>query len=272
MNQNDASASSPAAPQGTGAERYVVVDTETTGLEAGDGDRIIEVGAVEVVGRRLGAEWRSYCNPEGRSSHPEALKVHGLQDDFLAGQPTFAQVREEFLDFIRGATLVIHNASFDLGFLDKELERCGKYPPLEQSNQILDTQVLARDLHPGMRNSLDSLIARYGISGDRTLHGALIDARFLAKVYLAMTGGQTGLQLGAEAGRQEGGGAEGGARVQSWPDTPSIQVGAEEERAHTEWMAKLREGAGEGGLVWDGSGQNASGQDAPGPDAPGPQE
>lgn len=257
MSQNDSSASA-AAPQGTGAERYVVVDTETTGLEVSEGDRIIEVGAVEVLGRRLGAEWRSYCNPEGRSSHPEALKVHGLQDDFLAEQPTFAQVRQEFLDFIRGATLVIHNASFDLGFLDAELARCGKYPPLEQSNQILDTQVLARDLHPGMRNSLDSLIARYGISGDRTLHGALIDARFLAKVYLAMTGGQTGLQLGAGDGQQLGGGAESEARIQSWPETPSIQVSAEEEQAHTAWMAKLREGAGEGGLVWDGTGPGAA--------------
>jgi DNA polymerase-3 subunit epsilon len=176
--------------------RQVVLDTETTGLEAKDGHRIIEIGAVELIGRRL-TERRlhRYVNP-GREIDAGALAVHGLTDDFLADKPRFAGVAEELLAYVRDAEVIIHNAPFDLSFLDTELALVGRPPFSEHCARVTDTLRLARDLHPGKRNSLDALCERYGVSNrHRTLHGALLDAGLLAEVYLAMTRGQDSLVI-----------------------------------------------------------------------------
>ena len=176
--------------------RQVVLDTETTGLEVSEGHRIIEIGGVELVGRRL-TERRlhRYVNP-GREIDAGALAVHGLRDDFLADKPRFAGVVEELLAFVRDAEVVIHNAPFDLSFLDTELALLGRPPFAEHCAAVTDSLRLARDLHPGKRNSLDALCERYGVSNrHRTLHGALLDAGLLAEVYLAMTRGQDSLVI-----------------------------------------------------------------------------
>jgi DNA polymerase-3 subunit epsilon len=176
--------------------RQVVLDTETTGLEAKEGHRIIEVGCIEIVGRRI-TERRLhyYVNPE-RASDDGAIAVHGLTDEFLADKPKFADIADELLDFVRGAEVLIHNAPFDLEFLDAELARLGRAPFREHCATVTDTLKLARELHPGKRNSLDALCERYGVSNShRTLHGALLDAGLLADVYLAMTRGQDTLAM-----------------------------------------------------------------------------
>jgi len=176
--------------------RQVVLDTETTGLEAKEGHRIIEVGCIEIVSRRI-TERRlhHYINPE-RASDDGAVAVHGLTDEFLADKPKFADIVEDLLAFVRGAEVIIHNAPFDLEFLDAELARLGRPPFREHCAAVTDTLKLARELHPGKRNSLDALCERYGVSNShRTLHGALLDAGLLADVYLAMTRGQDSLTI-----------------------------------------------------------------------------
>jgi DNA polymerase-3 subunit epsilon len=176
--------------------RQVVLDTETTGLEVKDGHRIIEIGCVELVGRRL-TERRlhRYVNP-GREIDAGALAVHGLTDDFLADKPRFADVADELLTYVRDAEVIIHNAPFDLSFLDTELALLGRAPFSEHCVTVTDTLRLARDVHPGKRNSLDALCERYGVSNrHRTMHGALLDAGLLAEVYLAMTRGQDSLVI-----------------------------------------------------------------------------
>lgn len=177
--------------------RQIVLDTETTGLEATEGHRIIEIGAIELVDRRpSGRHFHQYLDPE-RDIEDGALEVHGITREFLGDKPRFADVAEDFLGFIDGAELIIHNAPFDLAFLDMEMSRLE--PPLRPVAKccpILDTLELARELHPGQRNSLDALCKRYEIDNShRTLHGALLDAEILADVYLAMTGGQADLGL-----------------------------------------------------------------------------
>jgi DNA polymerase-3 subunit epsilon len=180
--------------------RQVILDTETTGLEPAQGHRIIEIGCVELVNRRLtGRTFQRYLNPE-RSIDAGAEAVHGLTAAFLKDQPTFAAIVGEFVEFIAGAELLIHNAPFDTAFVDHEF---GRLPPpqrlLTDLCSIQDTLALARQIHPGQRNSLDALCKRYGIdASQRDLHGALLDARLLADVYLAMTGGQGALTLDAE--------------------------------------------------------------------------
>lgn len=176
--------------------RLVVLDTETTGLNAKLGDRIIEVGCVEILNRRLTENrFHRYVNPE-RESEDGALKVHGITGEFLQDKPKFGEVVAEFLDYIRGAELVIHNAAFDVEFLNRELDLAGLPPIDEHCAGIVDTLRLAKDLHPGKRNSLDALCERYQINNSRrTLHGALLDAELLAEVYLAMTRGQDSLAL-----------------------------------------------------------------------------
>lgn len=176
--------------------RQVILDTETTGLEAKDGHRIIEIGCLEIVGRRL-TERRlhHYINPE-RASDEGALAVHGLTDEFLRDKPRFAEVADELLAFVDGAEVIIHNASFDCEFLDAELKRLGKGSFASHCVQVTDSLKLARELHPGKRNSLDALCERYAVSNaHRTLHGALLDAGLLADVYLAMTRGQDTLVI-----------------------------------------------------------------------------
>jgi len=179
--------------------RQVVLDTETTGIGAEKGHRIIEIGCVELIDRKLtGRHYHQYVNPQ-RPSDEEAIGVHGITDEFLADKPVYAQVAQAFYDFIEGAELVIHNAPFDVGFMDAEFRRINM-PMTNTFCTVLDTLVMARDMRPGQRNSLDALCRSYGIDNShRELHGALLDAEILADVYLMMTGGQTDLMLMAEA-------------------------------------------------------------------------
>ena len=189
--------------------RQIVLDTETTGLNARSGDRIIEVGCVEIVNRRLtGNNFHCYINPE-RDSEEGALAVHGLTTEFLSDKPKFAEIADELRDYVRDAEIIIHNAPFDLGFLDAEFERLGFPRFTKHVAKITDTLVQAKEMHPGKRNSLDSLCDRYGISNaHRALHGALLDAELLAEVYLAMTRGQNSLTIDLAApGMEEAAGA-----------------------------------------------------------------
>lgn len=179
--------------------RQVVLDTETTGIGAEKGHRIIEIGCVELIDRKLtGRHYHQYVNPQ-RPSDEEAIGVHGITDEFLADKPLFGQVAQAFYDFIEGAELVIHNAPFDVGFMDAEFRRVNM-PMTRTYCTVLDTLVMARDMRPGQRNSLDALCRSYGIDNShRELHGALLDAEILSDVYLMMTGGQTDLMFSAGA-------------------------------------------------------------------------
>ena len=176
--------------------RQIVLDTETTGLNPRTGDRIIEIGCVELVDRRLtGKTLHHYVNP-GRDSDPGALAVHGLTTEFLRDKPAFHAVADALCDFVGGAEILIHNASFDVAFLDEELTRLERPHFAHHCESVIDTLLMARELHPGKRNSLDALCERYGVSNaHRTLHGALLDAELLAEVYLAMTRGQESLVI-----------------------------------------------------------------------------
>ena len=181
--------------------RQIILDTETTGLNPRSGDRIIEIGCVEMVNRRLtGNNFHYYINPE-RDSDPGALAVHGLTTEFLSDKPKFADIADNLCEFVRDAEIIIHNAPFDVGFLDAEFERVGKSNFAAQVRQVIDTLVQAKELFPGKRNSLDALCERYGVSNaHRTLHGALLDAELLAEVYLAMARGQDSLGMDLQLG------------------------------------------------------------------------
>lgn len=176
--------------------RQIVLDTETTGLDPARGHRIVEVACVELINRRLtGRHLHLYLNPD-RDSDPEALAVHGLTTDFLAGHPRFEQVAQQLLDYIQGAEVIIHNAAFDTKFLSAELARIGQPSFAQLCEKVTCSLLHARELHPGKRNSLDALCERYGISNaHRVLHGALLDSELLADVWLAMTRGQDGLMM-----------------------------------------------------------------------------
>ena len=190
--------------------RQIVLDTETTGLEPSQGHRIIEVGCVEIVDRRLtGNHFHRYVRPE-RDIDEGAIEVHGITNEFLADKPLFAEIADELLEFLRGAELIIHNAPFDVGFLDAEFKRCRKsFRSITDDCKILDTLVMAREKHPGQKNNLDALCKRYEVdNSQRDLHGALLDAEILADVYLLMSGGQTALSLGTQANASTTGGAE----------------------------------------------------------------
>ncbi|MCW5575243.1 MAG: DNA polymerase III subunit epsilon [Burkholderiales bacterium] len=186
------------------ATRQIVLDTETTGLEPKLGHRIIEVAGVELVNRRLtGRHFHRYLNP-GRDSDEGALQVHGLTTEFLSDKPKFAEVVDELLEYITGAELIIHNAPFDIGFLDSELALVRRKRLKTYCPEVIDTLRMAKDLHPGKRNGLDALCDRYQIDNSaRTLHGALLDAELLADVYLAMTRGQESLMIETETVRTE---------------------------------------------------------------------
>ena len=179
--------------------RQVVLDTETTGLDFRLGDRVIEIGCVELLNRKLtGQRFHRYINPE-REVEAGALAVHGLSNEFLQDKPRFGEVVADFLDFVQGAELVIHNAAFDVGFLNNELALHQRHPLEHSCAGVVDTLKMARELHPGRRNSLDALCERYAIDhSGRTLHGALLDAELLAEVYLAMTRGQESLIMELE--------------------------------------------------------------------------
>jgi DNA polymerase III subunit epsilon len=178
--------------------RQIVLDTETTGLSAEGGDRIIELGCVELYARKLtGNNLHFYFNPE-RDSHEDALKVHGISNEFLRDKPKFGQLTDEILDYLADAELIIHNAAFDIGFLNKELERVGKKPLKAYVSGVIDTLVMAKEMFPGKRNSLDALCDRLEVDNSgRTLHGALLDAELLADVYINMTRGQEALLIDA---------------------------------------------------------------------------
>ena len=179
--------------------RQIILDTETTGLSPEDGHRVIEVGCVEVLNRKItGSRFHVYLNPE-REIDSGAIEVHGLSNEFLADKPLFADIVDDFIAYVDGAELIIHNAPFDVGFLNAELRKLGQRREITDYCSVLDTLALARKKHPGQRNSLDALCKRYGIDNSRRdLHGALLDAEILADVYLAMTGGQSSLVLEAE--------------------------------------------------------------------------
>ena len=175
--------------------RQIVLDTETTGLDPSQGHRIIEIGCLEMINRRITENtWHQYINPE-REIDQGAYEVHGIGNEFLSDKPRFKEVIEDFLGFIKGAELIIHNAPFDVGFLNAELDRAGsQWGCIEDCCEIIDTLVLAREVHPGKKNNLDALCKRYEVNNSkRELHGALLDAELLADVYLKMTGGQASL-------------------------------------------------------------------------------
>lgn len=232
--------------------RQIVLDTETTGLEPGLGHRIIEIGCVELVNRRAtGRTFHRYLNPE-RDIDEGALAVHGISRADLEREPRFAEVCEELLAFISDAELVIHNAAFDVAFLDAELARLpGDKRTVDSLCRVLDSLALARRMHPGQRNSLDALCKRYGVDNSRReLHGALLDARILADVYLAMTGGQSALALGESSGAANT--VEGRTvRALIRPPAPLrvVEASAEEQQAHEAFLAILAKSSG-GRCVW----------------------
>jgi DNA polymerase-3 subunit epsilon len=221
--------------------RQIVLDTETTGLEVSQGHRVIEIGCVELVNRRVtGNDWHYYVNPE-REIDSGAFEVHGLSREFLQDKPRFGELAEDFLEYIAGAELVIHNAAFDVGFLDYELSLLQPPPPpLAENCGILDTLLLARQKHPGQKNSLDALCKRYEIdNSERSLHGALLDARILADVYLAMTGGQTSLGLDADQAADGGERELEVVRIESAESLPLWQVDEVSRRANRDYIEFL---------------------------------
>jgi DNA polymerase-3 subunit epsilon len=232
--------------------RQIILDTETTGLEPEQGHRIIEIGCVEMFNRRkTGRTFHRYLKPD-REVDRGAVQVHGITNEFLAQQPRFAEVADELMDFLIGGELIIHNAAFDLAFLDAELKRLAGPPRvMRKLCSVIDTLPLARQMHPGQRNSLDALCKRYGVDNSRReLHGALLDAQILCDVYLAMTGGQTALILGEETETRLHVTFEpvsaitrpiGGLRV--------VRANEEELSAHQRLMAMIDKASG-GKTVW----------------------
>ena len=228
--------------------RQIVLDTETTGLSAEGGDRIIEIGCVELLHRKLtGNNLHFYINPE-RDSHEDALKVHGISNEFLRDKPKFAEVADDILDYLRDAEIIIHNAMFDVGFLNKELELLGKGPFKTYVASVTDTLAMAKEMFPGKRNSLDALCDRLEVDNSgRTLHGALLDAELLADVYINMTRGQNNLLM------EEAATASGEQRREvvdlNQFRLPVLAASAQELSQHEEQLAQLDKASG-GKTVW----------------------
>jgi DNA polymerase-3 subunit epsilon len=228
--------------------RQIVLDTETTGIDPSEGHRIIEIGCVELMERQhTGRNYHVYINPE-REIEAEAITVHGITNEFLADKPKFAEIAEEFFEFIKGAELVIHNAAFDIGFMDAEFARLKPILKSRDHCSVVDSLAIARKKHPGQRNSLDALCKRYGVdNSNRELHGALLDAEILADVYLLLTGGQTALFQNL--------GSDDGVDSDSIRRLPSdrmplsvVRASAEECRAHDKFMEILENKAGS--TIW----------------------
>ncbi len=224
--------------------RQIVLDTETTGLEPSQGHRIIEIGCVELVDRKLtGRHYHQYIKPN-RLVDEGAMEVHGITDEFLNDKPVFDQIAQEFLDFISGAQLVIHNAPFDVGFINHEFAMLRPtLAPVAEHCSVVDTLVMARQKRPGQKNNLDALCRHYGVdNSQRDLHGALLDAEILADVYLFMTGGQTNLLLGADS---EGGGDSQISAIKrlnpNRPMTPVLQAAGIELEQHEAKLSQLGE-------------------------------
>jgi len=228
--------------------RQIVLDTETTGIDPAEGHRIIEIGCVELMERQLtGRNYHVYINPE-REVEAEAITVHGITNEFLTDKPKFSEIADEFFEFIKGAELVIHNAAFDVGFMDAEFARLKPVRKTADHCGIVDSLAIARARHPGQKNNLDALCKRYGVdNSNRELHGALLDAEILADVYLLLTGGQTALSL--DAGSENGGGSSGIRRLPADRAPLSVVRASEEENdAHREFMSLVEKQAGE--TVW----------------------
>jgi DNA polymerase-3 subunit epsilon len=231
--------------------RQIVLDTETTGLEPAQGHRIIEIGCVELFNRRLtGKTFHCYLNPD-REIDEGAQEVHGISTQMLADKPRFPDVVGDLLEFIGGAELIIHNAPFDVGFLNSELLLCGHGSKVDEICRVLDTLRLAREMHPGQKNNLDALCKRYQIDNShRELHGALLDAEILADVYLAMTGGQTALSLGSAANTPGFSDTATMRRLDSnRPALKVVRAAAEELAAHAARVAAIDKASG-GNCVW----------------------
>lgn len=224
--------------------RQIILDTETTGLSPEQGHRLIEIGCVELLDRRItNNNFHCYINPE-RLVDDGAFKVHGLSTEFLADKPRFADIKDDFLNFIAGAELIIHNAPFDVGFINAEFKRVDKKLQLEKFCNITDTLVLAKKQHPGQRNSLDALCKRYCIDAtDRILHGALLDAQLLADVYIAMTSGQKKIDFVSCGVDQEK------YSLHLSSSSPVRLASAEELQEHNAFMEKIKNKAGK--LVWE---------------------
>lgn len=228
--------------------RQIVLDTETTGLSAADGDRIIEIGCVELVHRKLtGNNRHYYLNPQ-RDIHEDAMRVHGISLEFLQDKPLFSAVADDLMDYLQGAELIIHNAPFDIGFLNSEFARLGRPPVREWVAGVTDTLAMAKEMYPGKRNGLDALCDRLGVDNSgRTLHGALLDAELLADVYINLTRGQDALLIDMDAGP---GASSEGARLnlQSF-ELPVIAASAQELEAHGRLLEELDK-ASKGKTVW----------------------
>jgi DNA polymerase III subunit epsilon len=228
--------------------RQIVLDTETTGLSADSGDRIIEIGCVELLQRKLtGNNLHFYVNPE-RDSHEDALKVHGISNEFLRDKPKFGQIVDQLLDYLSGAELIIHNAPFDISFLNKELDRIGRPPLKTLVGSVIDSLVMAKEMFPGKRNGLDALCDRLGVDNSgRTLHGALLDAELLADVYINMTRGQDALIM--EVGASE----EGGLVIEQVDlrqfELPVLVINEQEAQAHETVLAEIDKSS-KGKTVW----------------------
>lgn len=234
--------------------RQIVLDTETTGLEPTQGHRIIEIGCVEIIDRRLtGNHYHQYLQPD-REIDEGAIEVHGISNEFLQDKPRFADVVNDFMDFVRGAELVIHNAPFDVGFLNHELKLLdGVDGQIEANCTVLDTLALARKMHPGQKNNLDALCKRYDVNNaHRELHGALLDAEILADVYLLMTGGQTDLLLAGQGSETETTVGEIRRLPSDRPRLRIVHAGEEEIEAHEMRLQGISQASG-GGCLWQQS-------------------
>lgn len=236
---------------GAASERQIVLDTETTGLEHRQGHRIIEIGCVELINRKLtGNNYQVYLNPQ-REIDQGAIEVHGITNEFLQDKPLFGDIYEQFLEYLSGAELVIHNAAFDVGFIDSELEKLSyTTPPLQDLCSVHDTLLQARKMFPGQRNDLDSLCKRYEIDNShRELHGALLDAEILADVYLSMTGGQTMLSLDAHASSHHQDRSSKHAVDFAELQLPLVKPTDHEQQNHVEWLDRLDDEV-DGQCVW----------------------
>ncbi len=231
--------------------RSVVLDTETTGMPVGDGHRIIEIGCVELIGRRLtGRHYHVYLQPD-REIDEGAIAVHGITNEFVQDKPRFREVADEFFEFIKGAQLIIHNAAFDVGFINNEfaLIKQDERADISEHCSILDTLLMARERHPGQRNNLDALCKRYGVDNSgRDLHGALLDAEILADVYLTMTGGQTNLSLAGDGSEGDSNGRQQPSAIRRLSAeralTRVIRASADELALHQARLAAIEKSAG----------------------------
>ena len=228
-------------------QRQIILDTETTGLDPKSGHRVIEIGCIELVNRKFtGEQYHIYLNPD-RDSDEAALEVHGLTSEFLSDKPRFKDIYEEFLKFISGSELLIHNAEFDVNFLDHEIKLLSKQLPTvsDSVTKITDTLQIAREKHPGQRNSLDALVKRYEIGGyDRELHGALLDSQILGDVYLSMTGGQSDLDFSVSATEQEVKENGSSNQLNSELNLKVIELTEEENKSHKEYLLRMKEETG----------------------------